>query len=713
VSQEVAARRTGRLLLSPLRWPWPAMLVWACVAAYTIYFAGFALRLYDNLLMKALDLGNMDQAVWNTAHSRPFFFTNMELPLRIEAFGTTSRLSFHVEPILLPLALLYRIVAGPPVLLVVQALVVALGALPLSWLARDLLGSLGVAALVAEVAVPVAYLAHPMLQSATLDEFHPVTLAPTFLLYAAWWAYHRSYGWFVVAAALAVACKEELGLIVAAMGLALAVRRHEASARAVGAGTAVAAVCWSAAALLVIIPLAGHGTPSPYWARLIYDSPPPGIHKGPLAVLAYWRDHPDRLLQTITQPAKRDFAWRYLAPTGLLAVLGLDAVLLALPSLALVAVTREFHMFAGIGHYTAEIVPFAFLAAVLGIRRLARVLGAALSVPPGATVMGCCALLLVAALLAQVQWGYTPVRAGMGPPASSAHAAVARRMFRLIPQDATVSAEEGLGPHLGERPGIYLFPDLGPGSRAQYIALDIAADSFPINPIDVRGAVQRLLASGRWGIRFAEDGLLLLQRGAPAPRTGLPAAFLRFLDPRQDAAASPALARFGGSLDLIGYRIVYRPVRYLGYPALDVATRWRVVAPAPGRGGGGLRLANAVTSGGAMLGPWLDFAATDWYPPARWRPGQTFWVQMQEAVLPLGLTGRAGVDVLAFTGGPREAGQPQGAPLRVRRVRITLPRPQQPGLALLDGGTALRLAVVDAGSWRIGQTLASAGPPGS
>jgi hypothetical protein len=479
----------------------------------------------------------------------------------------------------------------------------------------------------------------------------------------------------------------------------------------VGAGTALVAVCWSAAALLVIIPLAGHGTPSPYWARLIYDSPPPGIHRGPLAVLAYWRDHPDRLLQTITQPAKRDFAWRYLAPTALLAVLGLDAVLLALPSLALVAVTREFHMFAGIGHYTAEIVPFAFLGAVLGIRRLARPLGAALRLPLGAAVTGCCCLLLAATLLAQVQWGYTPVRAGMGPPSPSAHAAVARRMFRLIPQDASVSAEEGLGPHLGERPGVYLFPDLGPGSRAQYVALDVAGDSFPVNPIDVRDAVQRLLASGRWGVRFAEDGLLLLQRGAP--RTGLPAAFLHFLDPRQDPAAGPTLARFGGSLDLIGYRIVYRPLRYLGYPALDVATHWRVLAPAPGPGGGGLRLANAVSIGGAMLGPWSDFAATDWDPPTHWQPGQTFWVQMQEAVLPLGLTGRVGVDVLAFTGVPREAGRPQGVPLRSRRLSITLPHPPQPGLALLEGGTALRLATVDAGSWRIGQTLASVGPPGS
>ncbi len=83
--------------------------------------------------------------------------------------------------------------------------------------------------------MPVAYLGHPMLQSAVLDEFHPVTLAPTFLLLAVYCANRRAYGWFIVGAVLAIACKEEIGLLVAAMGVALAVwRRHERAARIVG-----------------------------------------------------------------------------------------------------------------------------------------------------------------------------------------------------------------------------------------------------------------------------------------------------------------------------------------------------------------------------------------------------------------------------------------------------------------------------------------------
>jgi len=659
------------------------VLVWALVALFAAYFGFFAVRLYDNLLMKALDLGNMDQVVWQTAHGRPFYFTNMELPLRIEAFGTTSRLSFHVEPILLPLALLYRVVAGPPVLLITQAVVGALGALPLSWLARDLLASR-----VAQVAVPLAYLAHPMLQSAVLDEFHPVTLAPTFLLFAAYGAYRRRYGLFLVGAVLAVACKEDIGLLVAAMGLALAVRRRQRAALVVGLGAAIGGVGWSALAVLTIIPLASHGLPSPYWARLIYDNPPPGGHASLRAVLSYWREHPRRLLETITQPAKGQFAWRYLAPTALLAGLGPEALLLALPSLGLIAVTHEFHMVAGIGHYTAEIVPFAFLAALVGIRRLSRALMMVLGLSQAVAVAACCALLLLGSLLAAITWGDTPLRAGMGPPPLSAHARVAQRMLRLIPPDAAVSAEEGLAPHLGNRLRIYLYPDRGPHNQAAYVALDVAGDSFPQTQHDVYEQVQGLLSSGQWGVLFAEDGLLLLRRGAHGTR--LPPAFLSFLGLGQGKPTGAALARFGAALELIDYRLVYRPLRYLGYPVVELATRWRVLGPVPAD----LHLVNSLTAARGVGGIWTDFAATDWYPPARWRAGQTFWVAMQAATLPLNQRGLVTIGVAVYQGSPGDVGS--------RRLRwpVTLPPAASPGMGMAEGGTLLHLTSVDAESGR-------------
>ncbi len=385
--------------------------------------------------------------------------------------------------------------------------------------------------------------------------------------------------------------------------------------------------------------------------------------------------------------AKGLFAWRYLAPTAFLAVFGLDVMVVALPSLGLILVTREFHMYAGIGHYTAEIVPFALLAALIGIRRISHILTAMPGRGRRAVVAACCAVLLLGTLASQAGWGYLPVRAAMGPPPLTAHAREAQSMLELIPADAAVSAEEGLAPHLGERAEIYLFPDLGPHKQAQYVALDVAGDSFPLQPINVYDDAQSMLASGQWGVRFAGDGLLLLQRGAR--QTRIPPAFLDFLDitatgqPRE-----PALARFGSTLELIDYRLVYRPLRYLGYPVLELATRWRVVGPVPAD----LHLVNAIAASRGVGGAWTDFAATDWYPPAQWRAGQTFWVQMQTTVLPLGQTGTVAVNVAVYQGSPAER------QIRGLRLSVRVPPSAKYKVGVGEGGTLLHLASVEAES---------------
>ena len=127
----------------------------------------------------------------------------------------------------------------------------------------------------------------------------------------------------------------------------------------------------------------------------------------------------------------------------------------------------------------------------------------------------------------------------------------------------------------------------------------------------------------------------------------------------------------------------------LTYPVLDLATRWRVLTPVPAD----LHLANAITfPGGATAGPWTDLAATDWFPPGRWRPGDTFWVQMHAAVLPVGSSGPVTVDLSVFQGAPGEA---QNASVR---LKILLPRSVGRGLGLDVGGTMLHLATVDTGS---------------
>src|SRR6185436_1496078 len=98
---------------------WGGLLLWALLAQHRAYNSN------------GWDLGWFDQVVWNTAHGRPFE----------NSFATWNFLGEHIEPILLLFALIYRVKPDVEILLVTQAIVASLAALPLYLAARTLLKS--------------------------------------------------------------------------------------------------------------------------------------------------------------------------------------------------------------------------------------------------------------------------------------------------------------------------------------------------------------------------------------------------------------------------------------------------------------------------------------------------------------------------------------------------------------------------------------------
>ena len=97
---------------------WPAVAVWLMIAAYVAFFGSLTIRQHNAFETTAFDLGNVDQAVWNTRQGRPFAMTNIE--------GLENRLGTHVEPILLPVSLLYFVWSDPRALLLLQTVVICL-----------------------------------------------------------------------------------------------------------------------------------------------------------------------------------------------------------------------------------------------------------------------------------------------------------------------------------------------------------------------------------------------------------------------------------------------------------------------------------------------------------------------------------------------------------------------------------------------------------
>src|SRR5207244_2560814 len=153
----------------------PRALVWTAVTAWTTGFSALSVLRHRAFNTGRFDLGNMVQAVWSTAHGHPLRVTSLD-------GQQISRLASHFDPILAAFAPLWWIWPSPDVLLVAQAVAIALGGLPVFWLARKHLGSER-----AGLGFALAYLLYPATQWLALNEFHPVALACPLLLFAVWY----------------------------------------------------------------------------------------------------------------------------------------------------------------------------------------------------------------------------------------------------------------------------------------------------------------------------------------------------------------------------------------------------------------------------------------------------------------------------------------------------------------------------------------------
>lgn len=586
-----------------------------CIAAYVAFFTTQLLLHYYSFGSRSLDLGNMDQAIWNTLHGRPFHQTNQP--------GATNRLSLHVEPILIPISLLYLIYSGPEILFLFQSLVVAAGAIPVFALARHKLKSEGLALVFALV-----YLMFPAIQGATLLDFHAVTLAPTFLLAAFYYLETERPRWFALFAVLAAACKEDMTLLVMMLGLyAFFINRQ----RRLGLITVGLAGVWAFLAVFVIPPLFA-GTGNIHWNRYGH------LGDSPLGIVANLFIQPQLFVAYLQAVDALEYFRLLLAPTAYTALLNPVTLLLALPSLG-INLLSNFPPMQRVNSliYAAPLVPAVMISSIYGAANLKRVMATILQrrnrAGPGSILTPSPSLgaassvntivnwslaagLLGATLLYHTHYGYLPWGGQFrGWEEVTEHHRRAEEVFARIPPQAALSAHDRLNPHVSQRETLYIFDRI---EDADHIVLDVTEDSWPLHPVGLRHRVDQLLEND-FGIVTATDGYLLLaRRPADLPDT-LPDQFFDFArvpDPAGFRPPFPAGVTFDDQLELIGYDLSlgahekFLPVLSLYWRALQPLehnyTLWPFIIDRQGR-------VIEDTSERPLV-------ATLWYPTGRWSP---------------------------------------------------------------------------------------------
>jgi uncharacterized membrane protein len=477
----------------------PARLVAAGSAAFAAGLGGLAVLQHRAFWTGRFDVGNLVQAVWSTAHGDVLSVTGL-------TGRQISRLGAHFDPIVVAFAPLWWIWPDASLLLVTQAAAVATGAVPVYLLGRRHLRSDW-----ASAGFALAYLLHPATQWLVLDDFHPVALATPLLLWGFWFLDSDRLVAFAVVAALACLTKEQIGLVVAAMGLWYALRpgRRRAGTVIACAGTLVSVV-----AMLVVVPHFAPGGGSPFEGRYgAVGGTPGGIVRTALT-------DPGAVLGEVTSGRDLSYLAELLLPLLGLPLLAPLAALTAAPELVLNLLSDTRTQTSIHFHYTAGALPGLFAAAVLGAARI-RSRFAWAARPEGRAVV-------VSTLLAGILLGPLPVwqEVPFGSDLATRehvvghHARVAARAVALIPPDAPVSATNTLGAHLSARRRVFSFPVL---RDATWVAVDEQRPSYRDQadaPVRFARAYAAIRAGNRFRVVFDEDGIVVLRLRAESSAAG-------------------------------------------------------------------------------------------------------------------------------------------------------------------------------------------------
>jgi len=527
-------------------------LVLILMIAYVSIFSVLTVSKHDALETSAFDLGVYDQAVWNTSRGRPFLATDNE------GVGTDLLLGDHVEPILIPISLLYLIYQSPKVLLILQTVVLTLGALPVFWLAQENLGSYPAALIFAAV-----YLLFPALESANEFDFHPVTLAPPLLLYAFYFLQKRNYKAFAGLALLAMSCKEDVPLLIFMMGFYIFFFQRD---RRVGALIALGGALWFYVAMFAIIPYFNPEGKSYYFSY--YDHL--GNNSAEMVRTLFTR--PAVILHSLLKASNLIYLRDLLIPVAFTSLFSPQTLLLGAPSL-LVNLLSQYGPMSQLNrfHYGAPLVPFVVISSIYGTGFLARMTSKWLNLPQKRAIHCLTGLVLVCSLIYHYFYGFTPLARHFHLYRVTDHDRLGEELAALVPQEAAVSAHWKLNPHLSEREKIVMFPRI---EDADYIFLDVTRDSWPVHPVELRDRVNQLLREG-YGVRASKDGYILLQKGL-TNATGLDDSFYDFARVEHLQVEYPMVVDFGERLRFLGFDLISEEEPR---PKISLRLYWQALRP--------------------------------------------------------------------------------------------------------------------------------------
>lgn len=470
-------------------------IVAAGVLLYAAYVSLYTVLEHRRFMTHAFDLGIFDNLFANALAGHPF----RAVPATADA--DWSFLAQHAPFALYLLLPIYALAPGPETLLVMQAVAVASGAIPVYRLgARHLSPESG-------CVLALAYLLYAPLHGAVFYDFHFITLAVPMCLFAIDLLDEGRLRWFWLVFAIALLMREDVALVFVAAGACLAWAGRQTR---VALGAAAIASLWFAALRFVVMPAAGE-----WWFADIYADLEPADWPGFSGIMATMVSNPGHVFRNLIAGDKLLYALQLLAPLGFLPLTRPRFWILLAPGAAVTLLTTGYEPTTSIRfQYSALWIAAGFPAATWALASHDERSG------QHRRVAGMAAM-IAGTLVTTLHWGAIPPRGSFhagfdrisfAPPASE-HIEKRTRLLELrslVPESASMAVSESELPHVSGHLRTYALR-LG-AQNADYLLY--AAGSGRAGEHQALGEVAR----GRYRVVAERPGLRLLERVSPDPQ---------------------------------------------------------------------------------------------------------------------------------------------------------------------------------------------------
>jgi uncharacterized membrane protein len=319
------------------------------VLCYTVLMSIITTLRHYFLFSGAWDLGIFNQVFWSTLHGRFFYYS-------VEPWFGQSFFGVHFSPILSLVIPFYAVYPHPETLLVLQSFIIALGAVPLYFLAKDELNER------LALLLSLLYLTHPLLLGANLFDFHFEAFIPVTLLSTIYFLKKRNMKFYTLSLFLSLISHEYvafLAILIVLYELITKIKAKDELRKIAPYAvlTILASVVW------VFLASAIHS----------YLKPPETQSMNVLAPVLNEIGRPLQLLSYLDNDLYTKFSYLTLLLAPLLFTsLFSSYLLLTLPWL-LFAFTLNYSPYYNIGYqYSLVTIPFAFLSSIYGIKKLLR-----------------------------------------------------------------------------------------------------------------------------------------------------------------------------------------------------------------------------------------------------------------------------------------------------------------------------------------------------